>query len=129
MNPYLAGLCLGLTLLASFAILGVGLGASAGLARLGAFLTLCVARSHTLASEYYGNWGEHPLRYYLVYMFLGVFVGGLFHHQVGVGVTGYLRQMSYHQDLVAPGNLIEISSHHLADLAADSAVHLIEKHG
>ena len=78
MNPYLAGLCLGLILLASFAILGVGLGASAGIARLGAFLSLCVARSHTLTSEYFGNWGEYPLRYYLVYMFIGVFVGGLF---------------------------------------------------
>ena len=78
MNPYLAGLCLGLILLASFAILGVGLGASAGLARIGAFLSLCVASSHTLTSEYFGNWGERPLRYYLVYMFIGVFVGGLF---------------------------------------------------
>jgi len=78
MNPYLAGLCLGLVLLASFAVLGVGLGASAGLARLGACVTMCVARSHTLASEYFGAWGEHPMRYYLVYMFVGVFVGGLF---------------------------------------------------
>ena len=78
MNPYLAGLCLGLVLLTSFVVLGVGLGASAGLARLGACVTLCVARSHTLASPYFGAWGETPLRYYLVYMFVGVFVGGLF---------------------------------------------------
>ena len=78
MNPYLAGLCLGLVLLGSFAVLGVGLGASAGLARLGACVTLCVANSHTLASPYFGAWGEQPLRYYLVYMFVGVFLGGLF---------------------------------------------------
>ena len=78
MNPYLAGLCLGLVLLASFVILGVGLGASSGLARLGACITLCVARSHTLASPYFGAWGETPLQYYLVYMFVGIFVGGLF---------------------------------------------------
>ena len=42
-NPYLAGLLLGATLLASFLILGAGLGASAGPARLGAFLEQCVA--------------------------------------------------------------------------------------
>jgi uncharacterized membrane protein YedE/YeeE len=78
MNPYLAGIYLGLVLLASFIILGVGLGASAGLARLGAFASLCVAKTHTLASDYFGRWGERPLQYYLVYMFIGVFVGGLF---------------------------------------------------
>lgn len=78
MNPYLAGLALGLVLLASFVTLGVGLGASSGLARVGAGLALCLAKSHTLATEYFGNWGEHPLRYYLVYMFIGVFAGALF---------------------------------------------------
>jgi len=78
MNPYLAGICLGFVLLGSFVILGVGLGASSGLARLGACVELYVFRSHTLASEYFGKWGEHPLQYYLVYMFIGIFVGGLF---------------------------------------------------
>jgi uncharacterized membrane protein YedE/YeeE len=77
MNPYLAGVCLGLVLLASFLILGAGLGASAGLARIGAFAELCVLRSHTLASEYFGKWGDTPLQYYLVYMFAGVFFGAL----------------------------------------------------
>lgn len=78
LNPYLAGVGLGLVLLASFVLLGVGLGASAGLARLGAWVTLCTARGHALASPYFGAWGEQPLRYYLVYMFVGIFVGGLF---------------------------------------------------
>ncbi len=77
MNPYLAGVLLGLTLLASFFILGAGLGASGGLARLAAQVEGVVAPSHTLASEYFGRWGETPLRYYLVYMFLGTFLGGL----------------------------------------------------
>ncbi len=36
MNPYLAGIGLGLTLLLSFLILGAGLGASSGLARIAA---------------------------------------------------------------------------------------------
>jgi hypothetical protein len=77
-NPYLAGALLGATLLASFLILGAGLGASAGLARFGAFLEAAVLPVHVAASEYFGRWGQNPLDYYLVYMLVGVFVGGLF---------------------------------------------------
>ena len=78
MNPYLAGVLLGLTLLASFLILGAGLGASAGIARVGAFAESCVAAEHVLSSEYFGRWGAQPLRYYLVFMLAGTFLGGLF---------------------------------------------------
>lgn len=77
-NPYLVGVLLGLVLLASFAILGAGLGASGGISRFGAALSMSVAPSHTLSSEYFGKWGENPLHYYLVFMFVGTFVGGLF---------------------------------------------------
>ncbi len=77
MNPYLAGIGLGLTLLAAFLILGTGLGASSGLARMGACIELWLARDHTLAGDYFGKWGEQPMRYYLVYMLIGTFIGGL----------------------------------------------------
>ena len=77
-NPYLVGVLLGLVLLASFAILGAGLGASGGIARFGAALSMSVSPPHTLSSEYFGKWGEAPLEYYLVFMFVGTFVGGLF---------------------------------------------------
>lgn len=77
MNPYLAGIGLGLTLLASFVILGAGLGASSGIARIAACCELFISESHTLASEYFGNWGSKPLNYYLVFMLAGVFIGGL----------------------------------------------------
>jgi len=76
-NPYLAGILLGLTLLASYLILGAGLGASAGIARAGAFCELAIAPARTLASQYFGGWGTHPLHYYLVFMLVGVFCGGL----------------------------------------------------
>jgi len=79
-NPYLAGVLLGAVLLASFLILGAGLGASAGPARLGAFLEQCVLPGHVAESDYFGHWveeGKSLLRYYLVFMFGGVFVGGL----------------------------------------------------
>lgn len=77
-NPYLAGILLGVVLLASFVILGAGLGASGGIARIAAALSSWVSAPHTLASEYFGKWGTQPLHYYLVFMFVGTFVGALF---------------------------------------------------
>ena len=77
MNPYLAGVILGLTLLASYMVLGAGLGASSGIARIAAYLEGGLAPSHVGASEYFGAWGKEPLNYYLVSMFFGVFGGGL----------------------------------------------------
>lgn len=77
MNPYLAGIGLGLTLLVSFLVLGAGLGASSGLARIAACTELCIAKGHTLSSEYFGKWGQNPMQYYLVFMLAGTFIGGL----------------------------------------------------
>ncbi len=76
-NPYVAGILLGLTLLASLLTLGAGLGASGGIARIGAELESWIAPSHVAGSEYFGAWGTNPLSYYLVWMFAGVFFGGL----------------------------------------------------
>jgi uncharacterized protein len=78
MNPYAAGAMLGLVLLASFLILGTGLGASGGIARIGAYAEGLVAPTHVADSAYFGNWGAAPLRYYLVFMFAGIVLGGLF---------------------------------------------------
>jgi uncharacterized membrane protein YedE/YeeE len=77
LNPYIAGILLGLALLASFLTLGTGIGASGGIARIAARSELAVAGEHTLASEYFAKWGPDPLRYYLVYMFVGTFLGAL----------------------------------------------------
>ena len=81
-NPYLAGLLLGGALLASFLILGAGLGASAAPIRCGAWLEKLVTPGHAKASEFFGQkylaGGVSPLRYYLVFMFVGTFLGGLF---------------------------------------------------
>ena len=78
MNPYWAGVLLGLTLLASYLVLGAGLGASGGLARLAAWAEGGLAPAHTQSSEYFGAWGDKPLNYYLVFMLAGIFLGGLF---------------------------------------------------
>lgn len=77
LNSYVAGILLGLILLAAFLTLGAGLGASGGLARLAAVVEVTVAPQHTLASPYFGAWGESPGNYYLVYMLAGIFLGGL----------------------------------------------------
>ncbi|HQN18745.1 MAG TPA: YeeE/YedE thiosulfate transporter family protein [Syntrophobacteraceae bacterium] len=76
-NPYLAGFMLGLVLLASFLILGVGLGASAGIARAGAAAQSALMAQHVAESTYFGSWGSNPLQYYLVFMFAGTLIGGL----------------------------------------------------
>ena len=76
-NPYVVGVLLGLTLLASFLLLGAGLGASGGISRLGAYLSQTLAPAHTAASAYFGQWGNTPLQYYLVWMMVGVLFGGL----------------------------------------------------
>ena len=78
LNPYLAGLLLGLVLLASYLILGAGLGASGGLARLAAWVESIFAPAHTAAGPYFGRYGQTPLAYYLVFMLAGIFLGGLF---------------------------------------------------
>jgi uncharacterized membrane protein YedE/YeeE len=77
-NPYLAGVLLGLVLLASFVLLGTGLGASGGISRISACLSMCVAPAHTAGTEYFSQWGSRPLNYYLVFMFAGTFIGALF---------------------------------------------------
>lgn len=80
-SPYLAGFGLGLTLLASFWLLGTGLGASGGLARCAAWCEHAVLRGHVANSEYFGRWftegAPHVMKYYLVFMGVGVFIGGL----------------------------------------------------
>jgi uncharacterized membrane protein YedE/YeeE len=76
MNPYLAGVLLGLVLLASYALLGAGLGASGGLARVSAGVSCALAPERTGASPYFGGWGAQPMRYYLVFMLIGIFIGG-----------------------------------------------------
>lgn len=80
-SPYLAGFGLGLTLLTSFWILGAGLGASGGMARCAAWFEHLLLPRHVEGSAYAGRWfGEgapHVLKYYLVFMGIGVFIGGL----------------------------------------------------
>jgi len=79
-SPYKAGIMLGLVLLASFLLLGKGLGASGGAARLGAFALHAVAPEHVEANPYLAGMftgGKNPLDHFLVFLGIGVFLGGI----------------------------------------------------
>jgi hypothetical protein len=96
-NPYLAGAALGLVLLASFAVMGNGLGASGaslrmGVAALGAVAPGAVEASPGLAKAW--NHG-HPFDFWLVFEVLGVLLGGF----VGAYPSGRLKGAT----LSAPG--------------------------
>lgn len=80
MNPYLAGVLLGLVLLLTIYITGRGLGASGALKSVAITAVDNVAPAHTRQSEYYkeyvGEGKESPLKSWLVFEVAGVLVGG-----------------------------------------------------
>jgi hypothetical protein len=84
MNPYLAGIGLGLVLLAAFVLVGRGLGAS------GAFNSTIAWLGSLVAPGYRSEEGTHPLKAWLVFEVVGAFVGalvsGLLAARVGFGV-------------------------------------------
>jgi uncharacterized protein len=79
-NPYVAGFGLGLVLLASFVIMGRGLGASGAFTSLVAAGANAVSPEHAKANEFYaeylGDGSKNPLMDWLVFEVLGVFAGG-----------------------------------------------------
>lgn len=81
MNPYFAGFGLGLVLLAAFVIMGRGLGASGAFTSAVTTAVHAVAPAHAEAnhfySEYLGDGKTSPLKNWLVFEVLGVFIGGL----------------------------------------------------
>jgi uncharacterized membrane protein YedE/YeeE len=78
-NPYLAGVALGLVLLASLVVTGKGLGASGAWFRVGVTVVEAIAPAHVAASP--GLHGVtatgHPLDDGLVFLMLGVILGGV----------------------------------------------------
>jgi uncharacterized membrane protein YedE/YeeE len=80
MNPYLAGLGLGLVLLASFVIMGRGLGASGAMSTAVSVGVETVAEDHARSSDFYsrylGSEDRSPWKDFLVFEVLGVLAGG-----------------------------------------------------
>lgn len=81
MNPYVAGIGLGLVLLASFVVMGRGLGASGAFSATAAWALNAVAPGYVAGNEflepYIGDGSTHPLKAWLVFEVIGVFLGAL----------------------------------------------------
>lgn len=78
-NPYLAGLLLGLVLFASFFISGNGLGASGGVNRILVYFQDLVAPGHIDRTPYLLNLAggeKNPLDSWIVFVTFGVLLGG-----------------------------------------------------
>ena len=80
MNPYLAGVLLGLVLLAAFYISGRGLGASGAVKSSALLVTRAIAPEHVANNAYYSETLKKdegkPMKTWLVFQMLGVLVGG-----------------------------------------------------
>lgn len=79
MNPYLAGIGLGLVLLAAFVIMGRGLGASGAFSTLVSVGVAKVAPGHAAGNSFYGEYlavEGNPLKDWLLFEVIGVFAGG-----------------------------------------------------
>lgn len=85
MNPYLAGIGLGLVLLAAFVVMGRGLGASGAFSNTAAWALNAVAprsvQDNEFLGPYLGDGSAHPLKTWLVFevagLFIGAFISGL----------------------------------------------------
>jgi uncharacterized membrane protein YedE/YeeE len=79
MNPYLAGVLLGLVLLMAFYFSGRGLGASGAVKSVVVAAVDVMAPEHAASSSFYskyGGEGKSPMKAWLVFEMIGVLVGG-----------------------------------------------------
>jgi len=81
MNPYLAGIGLGLVLLSAFVVMGRGLGASGAINSTLAWALSKVAPAWVAGNEflgpYLGDGSTHPLKDWLVFEVMGIYAGAL----------------------------------------------------
>ena len=89
-NPYLAGVALGLVLLATYLLTGKGLGASGASFRVGVAAIQAVAPAHVAEVPLMAGTTEDgsPLKYWLVFQVVGAVLGGF----LGALTSGRLRR-------------------------------------
>jgi uncharacterized membrane protein YedE/YeeE len=89
-NPYVAGVALGAVLLATFLLMGRGLGASGASFRAGVWATSVVAPAHASSVPAMAGAMEdhHPLDDWLVFEVLGMIAGGV----LAAWTSGRLRR-------------------------------------
>ncbi len=79
MNPYAAGVFIGIVLFASFVLFGHGLGASGGIAKVASAAVDLVSPGHTDRNAYLVGLlrgSTNPLDTWLVYEIIGIMIGG-----------------------------------------------------
>jgi uncharacterized protein len=83
-SPYAAGVGLGLTIVASYALMGHGLGASGLMSRLGAFGLALIAPDHVASNAYWGpTLGDGLAHFWLLWAMIGVTIGGFISAALG----------------------------------------------
>ncbi len=90
MNPYLAGVLLGLVLLSAMFFSGRGLGASGGLKYAVVAAVGTVDHQHAMESPYYSKYfedGKNPLKSWLALEVLGMLLGGF----ISGAISGRLK--------------------------------------
>ena len=100
MNPYLAGVLLGLVLLAAMFLSGRGLGASGGLKYAVVAAVEAVDQQHAMNSTYYSKYfenGENPLKSWLALEVLGMLLGGF----ISGALSGRLKLMVEHSPKIS----------------------------
>lgn len=79
-NPYVAGVALGLVLLATYALMGYGLGSSAAVTRVATAAAHVVAPTAIEENAYLGQYvanGANPLDDWMIFEVIGVLLGGV----------------------------------------------------
>ncbi len=79
MNPYLAGVLLGLVLLGAMVLSGRGLGASGGIKYCVVSVVGAVSPERAATADYYSKYyqdGKKPINNWLVFQILGMVLGG-----------------------------------------------------
>jgi len=90
-DPYVAGVGLGLVLLAAFVITGHGLGASGAFATTAAGTVAAVAPGYASSNAYFARYvgsPDGPWRDWLLFEVIGVFIGGF----LSAALAGRLRR-------------------------------------
>lgn len=95
-NPYIAGVGLGLVLLAAFVSMGRGLGASGAFSSLVSVGVNAVAPEHAKSNgffaEYLGDGTHNPLKEWLVFEVLGVMTGGFISGSLARRIKGTVEK-------------------------------------
>jgi uncharacterized membrane protein YedE/YeeE len=101
MNPYLAGIILGLVLLSAMVFSGRGLGASGGIKYCAVSVVGAVDQEHVTESSYYSKYfkdGKSPLKNWLTFEILGMLIGGF----ISGAVSGRLKLKVEHSPKISP---------------------------